>query len=274
MRLSHVWRPIRQYAAYEDETVCPTPDSALPLDSKDGTTTPDFSDKAEKGDHFLVTFDDTPHLSARNWNSWYKIGVVAQLIMLTVQIAMASAISSIAADGQAEEFNVSPTVSRLSTAVFLAGFACGAIPFAPLSEALGRQVIYVSTLMISNLFEIGAALSPNIQTLIICRAISGEPWRHKNFFALTATDFRHFTMIGFFGATPLSNAGGTLFDLYDPIYRSYAYAKRSSQPSISLALLKSNLPDSLFTQLQAFWAQVRSLSLTGLHFSQLMNNCF
>jgi MFS family permease len=45
--------------------------------------------------------------------------------------------------------------------------------FAPLSEVLGRKIIYVVTLFVAIIFIIPCAVAPNIGTLLVCRAIDG-----------------------------------------------------------------------------------------------------
>ena len=121
--------------------------------------------------------------------------VINSVTLLAFQLTFASAISSTAIMGQSMDLHVSEQVSQLAvwftqiintqtlfltlhflliyqTAVFLFGFGLGGIPFGPLSEAVGRQSIYTSTLFVSTCFEIGAAFSNNIWTLIICKLLN------------------------------------------------------------------------------------------------------
>lgn len=44
---------------------------------------------------------------------------------------------------------------------------------APISETQGRKAVYLITLPISLLFTMGAGLAQNIETLLICRFLSG-----------------------------------------------------------------------------------------------------
>lgn len=44
---------------------------------------------------------------------------------------------------------------------------------APISETRGRKAVYLSTLPISLLFTMGAGLAQNLETLLICRFLSG-----------------------------------------------------------------------------------------------------
>lgn len=61
--------------------------------------------------------------------------------------------------------------------------------------------VYIYTLVAFTFFQLGSGLAPNIQTRVILR-----------FFA------------GFFGSSPLSNAGGSVADMVSPRERTYFFA--------------------------------------------------
>lgn len=44
---------------------------------------------------------------------------------------------------------------------------------APISETRGRKAVYLLTLPVSLLFTLGAGLAQNLETLLICRFLSG-----------------------------------------------------------------------------------------------------
>ena len=124
-----------------------------------------------------------------------------QIVSIGLNLTVASSISSTAAEDQAEKQHTSQAVANLSgTAVFLIGFGWGALPLAPLSELFGRQPVYLWTLLISSIFEVGAGRSDHVYGTLICR-----------FFA------------GVFGSTPLSNSGGSIVDLSTPIEMSFYF---------------------------------------------------
>lgn len=85
--------------------------------------------------------------------------------------------------------------------------------FAPLSEVFGRRIIYASTLLLAVIFIIPCALAPNIQTLLICRAIDG---------------------IAF--SAPMTLVGGTLADLWKTEERGVPMAAFSAAPFIGPAI--------------------------------------
>lgn len=153
------------------------------------------------GDAFLVDWDGSQDpLNPQNW-SWSKKWCIVLLVsQIAVVVGVAAGIDSAAAQEAALRFQVSEEVMELQTAVFLVGFGVAAPFLGPLSEIGGRLPVYVITLGAFCLFEVGSALAPNIQTRIILR-----------FFA------------GFFGSTPLSNAGGSLADLVGPADRTFVF---------------------------------------------------
>ncbi len=85
--------------------------------------------------------------------------------------------------------------------------------FAPLSEVLGRRVIYATTLFAAVIFIIPCAVSKNIETLLICRAIDG---------------------IAF--SAPMTLVGGTLADLWRTEERGVPMAAFSAAPFIGPAI--------------------------------------
>ncbi|GAO51298.1 hypothetical protein G7K_5403-t1 [Saitoella complicata NRRL Y-17804] len=184
--------------SYYQEDLPPVP----PPDTLTGDSTPVGADHlSESKDVFLVEFEGPNDLdNPKNWPLSKKLRTVFLVSMLTVNLTFASSVSSAAIEYVKDDFKVGHATSNLQTAVFLFGFAFGALPLAPLSELYGRAPVYSATLLISSLFELGGALAPNIQTLIITR-----------FFA------------GFFGATPLSNAGGSIADMCTPSLRTLIF---------------------------------------------------
>lgn len=70
-------------------------------------------------------------------------------------------------------FGVSTTVAILGLSVYSLGLAFGPMIGAPISETQGRKAVYLITLPISLLFTMGAGLAQNIETLLICRFLSG-----------------------------------------------------------------------------------------------------
>jgi DHA1 family multidrug resistance protein-like MFS transporter len=65
----------------------------------------------------------------------------------------------------------------------------------------GRRPVFLWTFLLVVLFQIGEALAKNIATLLVCRFFSGV-----------------------FAASPITNAGGVVADIWDPVGRGAAMA--------------------------------------------------
>lgn len=154
----------------------------------------------EGSDPFLVDWAPGEAANPQNWSWTKKWCLVLMVTSIGLLVGVAASIDSSAATFASKKFGVTEEVVELQTAVFLIGFGLAAPIFGPLSEIGGRNPVYVLTLLFFILFEIGSALAPNIQTRVILR-----------FFA------------GFFGSTPLSNAGGSIADCSNPRQRTFVF---------------------------------------------------
>jgi hypothetical protein len=73
------------------------------------------------------------------------------------------------AHGIIAEFGVTNVVFTLGLSLFVFGFAIGPLLWAPLSEVLGRRVVFIITYGAMTAFNAGATVSQNIETLLIMR---------------------------------------------------------------------------------------------------------
>ncbi|CAK7266641.1 hypothetical protein SEPCBS119000_002133 [Sporothrix epigloea] len=112
-----------------------------------------------------------------------------------------------------ETFHVSTEVVILGISLFVLGFAIGPLLWAPSSEFFGRQILFAGTYTALTLFNMGAAVSQNMRTLIIMR-----------FFA------------GAFGSSPLTNAGGVIADMFSAADRGLATAVFAAAPFLGPSL--------------------------------------
>jgi MFS family permease len=83
--------------------------------------------------------------------------------------------------------------------MFLLGYVAGPPLWGPGSELLGRKGISIFAIAVYTIFHIGQARAQNIGTLLVTR-----------FFA------------GLFGCAPLTNVGGIIADIWDPIGGGHA----------------------------------------------------
>lgn len=81
------------------------------------------------------------------------------------------------------------------------GFAAGAVFAGPFSETFGRNTVYIATMFLFSVFVMASALAPNFGAQLAFRFLAG-----------------------FFGSTPLTCAGGSISDMWDPLEKSYAFS--------------------------------------------------
>ncbi|KZF22154.1 major facilitator superfamily protein [Xylona heveae TC161] len=164
-------------------------------------------------DYELVTFTIGDPENPKNWSKGYKWWCTMVVAFTCFVVAMNSAIVTADTEGVARTFHVSDEVALLTITLFVIGFGVGPMAFAPLSEILGRQVIYATTLFIAVLFIIPGAVAKNIGTLLVARAIDG---------------------IAF--SAPMTLVGGTLADLWKTEERGVPMAAFSAAPFIGPAV--------------------------------------
>ena len=168
------------------------------LDVEKGERVADDASSIRKGesvegtDHFLVKLTPDDASNPKNWSSAFKWYTTVLSSVFILSSTIASSLPSTIIANMMVEFETSQTVAILTITMFLLGYIFGPILWAPLSEVYGRKPIFVLTLFIYTVFNIGCALSPTITGVLLCRLISG---------------------IG--ASSPLTNSGGVLTDIWD-----------------------------------------------------------
>lgn len=139
-------------------------------------------------------------LNPHNWSRATRIGATVNIALIGWIVGFASSVDSGALPQAAADFGVSEVVESLATGLFLVGFGVGALFAGPISETLGRNPVYIGTLILYMIFVMASALAPNIGAQLTFRFIAGT-----------------------FASTPLTCAGGSVSDLWSPIERTYAF---------------------------------------------------
>ncbi|GAB7350828.1 hypothetical protein MBLNU459_g1361t2 [Dothideomycetes sp. NU459] len=158
----------------------------------------------------------------QNWSQRKKFFVAFQICLLTTSIYIGSAIYTPGEGEIVEIFGVSEVVATLGLTLFVAGYGLGpskpflmchgcydlvaltsTVLWAPMSEIpqIGRNPIYLATLLVFVLFQIPTALSVNIGMLFAFRFLTG-----------------------FFGSPVLATGGASLSDIFSAKKRAYAMA--------------------------------------------------
>ncbi|KAG4026133.1 hypothetical protein MFRU_044g00040 [Monilinia fructicola] len=166
-----------------------------------------------KIDYKLVTFLPNDPENPKNWSKAFKWYITMVVAVTCFVVALASSIITADLIGVEKEFDVSEEVALVSITVFVMGFGIGPMMFAPLSEVVGRRLIYGVTLFLAVIFIIPCAVATNIETLLVCRALDG---------------------IWF--SAPMTLVGGTLADLWRTEERGVPMAAFSAAPFIGPAI--------------------------------------
>lgn len=120
--------------------------------------------------------DWTDHHDPKNPRNWTVLRkTLSTLIICSIGFTTTLG-ASIYAPGHAQvqdEFHVSTTVALLPLSAYSLGLAFGPMISSPLSETFGRKLVYLLTLPLFDIFMLGAGLSQNITSLIICRFLAG-----------------------------------------------------------------------------------------------------
>ena len=165
----------------------------------------DVRDRSTKeggqGKVFVVNYEgEQDIMDPHKWSTWTRIGATINIATIGWVVGFASSVDSAALTQASAEFGVSEVTESLATGLFLIGFGVGALFAGPISETIGRNPVYITTLSLYMVFIMASALAPNIGTQLAFRLIAG-----------------------LFGATPLTCAGGSISDLWNPMERVYAF---------------------------------------------------
>lgn len=156
----------------------------------------------------LVEWVEGDKQNPKNFGKARKWLITMILGMICFVVALGSAIVTGDMEGPTKAFGVSEEVYILSAVtVFVLGFGFGPLVFAPFSEELGRQPIYLVTLFIALIFIIPCAVAKNIGTMLVCRLIDGLAF-----------------------SAPMCLIGGSLADIWDSSERGKAMAIFSAAP--------------------------------------------
>ncbi|KAI1616180.1 major facilitator superfamily domain-containing protein [Exophiala viscosa] len=155
----------------------------------------------ERGKVFVVGYQgpDDP-LNPHNWSKTKRVAITLLVASIGLIVGVASSIDSAAIPQASKEFHVSEVTESLATAIYLIGFGFGAFTAAPVSETVGRNPVYIVTMLLFMIWIMASALAPNIGAQLTFRFLAG-----------------------YFGSTPLTCAGGSISDMWDPTQRTAVF---------------------------------------------------
>ncbi|OKL55265.1 hypothetical protein UA08_09464 [Talaromyces atroroseus] len=189
--------------------------------------------------------DPVSHLSLSSsedplqWPKWKKWPRTMIVISMSLTLAYYSGVYAAAIPFVMADYHCSNLVATSGISWFLLGFACGPLVFAPLSEMFGRNPIILVTLLLFILSNIGSALAPNVVCHLIFRYIAG-----------------------FCGAPTVTNAGGSLTDMWPATERSVPWAIFSAASFLTV-IIGPIIGDAIVQYLPWQWTYWTSMALGG-----------
>ena len=140
---------------------------------------------------YVVEFIPHDPRNPMNFPEWKKWFLTLTVAFATLAVAFVSTAYTASITQIIDDFHCSQEIATLGVSLFVLGFAIGPLLWAPLSELYGRQVLFIGTYAILTAFNAGAAGAQSIASLIVMRFLAGT-----------------------FGASPLTNAGGVIADIF------------------------------------------------------------
>jgi multidrug resistance protein len=161
----------------------------------------------EFDEKFLVTLKGRDQLNPHNWGVTYRWFLTGLVGLFVLNATFASSGPSQLTPSIIAHFGVSREVGVLTIALFVSGYCVGPLLWGPLSERYGRKLVFIVAFLPYTCFQVGCALAPNIGSLLVFRFLGGC-----------------------FAASPLTNSGGVIADLWDADRRGIAMAIFSLAP--------------------------------------------
>ncbi len=144
-----------------------------------------------------ISFGPDDKENPRAWSRRKKITNVAIIALMAILTPLASSMFTPGISQIAEDLNTNEQMVIATTTGFVICMGLGPLVWAPLSEEFGRRTLYISCFAVFTVLQVATAVSPNINTMIAMRTISG-----------------------FFGSVGLANGGGTINDMYEASERA------------------------------------------------------
>ncbi|KAF2813263.1 MFS general substrate transporter [Mytilinidion resinicola] len=150
--------------------------------------------------HLIDWYGPDDPENPRNWSHAKKYFVTFEICLLTLSVYIGSSIYTAGLLGVMEEFGVSQVAATLGLTLFVAGYGLGPMVWAPMSEIpfIGRNPVYIGTLVIFVLFQIPTALASNFGMLLAFRFLTG-----------------------LFGSPVVATGGASIGDMYRPQKQAY-----------------------------------------------------
>ncbi|KAB8071494.1 major facilitator superfamily domain-containing protein [Aspergillus leporis] len=183
-----------------------------------GIVTPEIIEYPYKGsgtdnDPYIVEWIPNDPRNPMLFNKTLKWAYTITVAFATFGVSLSSSAYAGGIQEIIKHFGISEEVATLGVSLFVLGFAVGPLVWAPLSELIGRQIIFFVSYGALAAFCAGAAGAQNSWTLIILRFFAGS-----------------------FGSSPLTNAGGVIADIFPAEQRGLATSLFAGAPFLGPTL--------------------------------------
>ena len=168
---------------------------------------PPYSGQGTVSEPYIVEFLHCDPDNPMNFPSWRKWLITSISTCSVFAVTLTSSAYSASADQIIVEFNTNSELFAAGIALFVLGFAVGPALWAPLSELYGRQILFIVTHGFMVAFVGASAGCKNMASLLVFRFLTGT-----------------------FGASPLTNVGGVIADLFPISQRGLAISIFATAP--------------------------------------------
>lgn len=172
-----------------------------------------YAGSGTETDPFICTFIPNDARNPLGWSSLRKWIITMTAAGTVFVVSFCSSAYTGAQPGVMAEFHSTQIVATLGLALYLVGYILGPLVWGPMSEVFGRRYLMIGTLAVVTAFNIGAACANSMATLLICRLLGS-----------------------IFGSSPLTNAGGTIADLFNAADRGVPVAIFAAGPFLGPVL--------------------------------------
>ncbi|TXT13248.1 hypothetical protein VHUM_00615 [Vanrija humicola] len=164
-------------------------------------------------DPYIIDWLPVDPEDPQRWPTVYKWTQIVLASFATLAVALSSSAYTGGIPSLLHDFGGSLRFWTGGVSLFVLGFAFGPLIWAPTSEVWGRRIIYIITYFFLTLWQGVSVASPNRGSVLVFRGLAG-----------------------FFGSSPLANAGGTISDILSSKQMGLGMAMFSVAPFLGPAL--------------------------------------
>ena len=181
-------------------------------------------------------------LNPRHWSLAKRGFSTCLFTAIIFTVSFASSADSAVTKRVMEEFDISRVAVSCLLGVYLIGNACGAFFAAPISETIGRNPVYIITMLLFLTCVAASAVAPTFGAYLSFRFLAG-----------------------FFGSTPFTVAGGSISDLWSrqertavfPVFASAGFWGPIVSPAVGDLVARNSV-------LSWRWCDWITLALSGI----------